>query len=300
MNIIQCSAAPNAKQFADLKSRGFEAVELHLMEHDCDAAYDLLLEHELECYSVHAPLGRSTDFINLNELRDPIVFSRLGRACRLAQWIGNHYGHDMYVVLHNRWNMYEYKCAPEVFDTVANGLKQLRCENNRVTFLIENVTPVYRNGALANGCFIDEIAEVIHALYAECYGVVGICLDMCHFYSTAQYYCDMLKSSKCRAYEELRDKAKFDMLSVMHEYGALIRELHISDTEGVGDTRETHAIPLGVQALEDLSDILGIRYDRFKDLPLMTLEIREDDYTQCANAGAMLPIVKVLAEEALL
>lgn len=80
---IQCAAAPNRNQFRDLKERGFDAIEIHLMDLPRSSAQAMLRTYNLNTYSVHTPIMGKTE-TDLNAILLPGMSERLTSTMKFA------------------------------------------------------------------------------------------------------------------------------------------------------------------------------------------------------------------------
>lgn len=280
---IQCAAAPNRDQLRDLSQRGFDAIEIHLMDMPKSSAQAMLRTYNLNTYSVHTPIigKQETD---LNAILLPGVSEHLTSTMKFAQELASYYKHQIYVVVHNTWHTYDYQCAPEVFDMVVRTLQNTFRECPDVRLCIENVPPFSENGRFVNGLFLKDIRllcnRINDALGAE---FVGICFDACHFLSSIVFIKDaFLETNHCKLGWAV-DAENLDLYANLEAARELLWNVHVSANVGLSDTAEKHAVPLGAKDVTLWKNIFRVLNEN-KRKPLLTIEVNEANYTECVNA----------------
>lgn len=280
---IQCAAAPNRNQFRDLKERGFDAIEIHLMDLPRSSAQAMLRTYNLNTYSVHTPIMSKTE-TDLNAMLLPGMSERLTSTMKFAQELASYYKHQMYVIVHNTWHTYDYQCAPEVFSMIVRTLQDTFRECPDVRLCIENVPPFDANGRFANGSFLKDIRllcdRINDALGAE---FVGICFDACHFLSSVVFTRDAFLETNHGKVGWAVDAENLDLYANLEAAGELLWNIHVSTNVGLSDTSEKHAVPLSAKDVTLWKNILGVLNEN-KRKPLLTIEVTEANYGECVNA----------------
>lgn len=281
--IIQCASAPNRNQFRDLSQRGFDSIEIHLMDMPKPSAQAMLRTYDLSTYSVHTPIigNHETD---LNAIFIPGISERITSTIKFAQELTVHHKHQMLVVVHNQWHTYDYDCAPDVFSMIVRTLQDCFRECPDVRLCIENVPPMGDRERFVNGVFLKDIRRLCDrindALGAE---FVGICFDVCHFLSSVVFTKDAYLETN---YDKLGcaiDVDNLDLYANLESAGELLWNIHVSTNVGLSDTQDKHAAPLSAGDVSMWKNIFGV-LNEHKRKPILTIEVNETNFNECVNA----------------
>lgn len=291
MRIYQCSARPHADRLQYIKQNITSCVEVHPYLGDEPECIELLQRIGLDCWSIHTPLTEE-HAMNLNEVMQEGFVEELEKTVLSAAKVADVYQHEVLVVIHNHWSFYDYGCARPVLDKLIEMFRAFRKKYPMVKYVVENVTPVRKDGTYCNGCSVQDIVKTVDLLNEELGEVcIGICIDLCHFLSSATFMRDGHLQTQYDTISSAIDEDTIDLYKSIATASSLLWELHVASAQGLSDTHEVHCVPVRYQDMPMIKKVDEVLKEN-KQSPIWTLEVSEDDYTMPRNAESSLYYVK--------
>lgn len=263
----------------------------------CFDNLDSLLDFPI--YSIHTPLFKRPDGINVNPNVDTFAISKyidlFNNSCRLAQMVADKQKHNVKVVAHVSLDMSRaienYKTLTSIEHMVFSALKTFP----NIELCIENIPPITginKDGIafIGSGYNFDNIILVKMLRENLKTDRIYTCLDTCHAEMTYRFMKD-LKNHHC-------DKIEYEQFSVKNcfkENKDYIGLIHLSKTVDHGVGKGYHGMPFTQKEDKALiKKYLDYYFENDYTCPIV-LEVDENDYTK----GDMFGISNILINEVL-
>ena len=287
---IYAKASLNMAEIQEKIRCGCDAIELNLEE-------DFLLHgnHFLEYYDeelfaikdiqvVHIPSNQDKEMINLEWIFGHKDISVLENVFSMAQYCSEIWNHRVIVVIHSCLAMYDFMQYELLQERMLKELGLLFDRYPQVDIAIENTIPLEfgKTGRfvprLCNGIYQDT-SELVQWMRRHFGDRVGSVLDTCHAMMTEQYLKILLEMAEIERIFAQPILVDINMEHYFQMNQGICKLIHLNNSRGNG-YRENHGTPF-----EDLSEVKAILalYEKYQYHCPLTLEIREQNYSDCCN-----------------
>ena len=245
---------------------------------------DVFTLHNVEV--VHVPYMANKQMMHMEHIFQHEDDSVIENVFCLAQYCADIWKHRVLVVIHCGLSMYDFMEYELFRKHLERRLTDLFRDYPQVDMAIENVVAMeYKEERsepprLCNGIFLDttEIVKYLRERFGE---RVGTVLDVCHAMMTEKYMNIWLKEADFYPDDAEHIPPKVDY-SIEHYFKAnqhICKLIHFNDFVKNGYMKN-HGT--GFTSQKKVDALLGLYRKYQYDCPL-TLEIREEDYSDCVN-----------------
>lgn len=279
---IVCKAAPVPTELTGRVSSGFKNVEIHLEEpHISDMIATSIvrrnvLKSGLNVVGIHAPLKHEK---LVNTLIPEVCINsgirgEVSNTLWLAQQLAEEMGHKVYVVLHVLSSVELLKQEGLIWDNILSFFRKSIHEYPDVVYSFENITPICEVGTFVSGACLENVS-ICKALREEL-GQTWFftTLDTCHALTTTRMYNLLSEYDNDIVYPKFADFAGSN-----RKY---INNVHLSYVEQLGFAPGTHGIAHDLSnqtSREHFNECMEYITSLSGDIPYITLEVREQDYS---------------------
>lgn len=288
--LIYAKASLDMEEIQEKIRCGCDAIELNLED-------DFLLhgDHFLEYYGrelfaakdiqiVHIPFNQDKEMINLEWIFGHKDISILENVFSLAQYCSGIWNHRVIIVIHSCLAMYDFMQYELLQERMIKELGLLFDKYPQVDIAIENTILLEFGKAgtfvprLCNGIYQDT-SELVRWMRGYFQDRVGSVLDTCHAMMTEKYLKLLLEMAEI---ERIFAHSILENINMEHYFQmnqGICKLIHFNNFRGNG-YRENHGTSF--EHLEEVKEILTL-YEKYQYRCPLTLEIREEDYSDCRN-----------------
>lgn len=233
---------------------------------------------------VHVPYYSNHQLMNLERIFQHEDLSPVDNVFSLAQYCANVWGHRVLVVIHCSLSYYDFLEYELFRKHLVKSLDFFFSKYSDVDMAIENVIPLEyypdfgKSPFLCNGTFSDT-ADIVVWLQKHFGERVGSVLDTCHALMTEKYMNLLLGAADFLPYENRPAHIDYKIDRYFQMNQSICKLIHLNDFIDNG-YQQNHGTVFQTQ--EKLNMILNL-YQKYNYNCPLTLEIREDDYTNCVN-----------------
>lgn len=295
---LQGKVAPVREQIINKLDSGIANVELQLLgDFDVTEVVKLILDYpNLNVNSVHTSLykvgSRLYCDINLNHLTHPQVKDEFYKTCQLAYILNKNKDSSISVILHNTMSATEWRLCRSLLDEVSHILLDVNERYPGLTFSVENVTPCFTTYGFSNGCTAAELSELCSLFRALGVDNFYLTFDLCHYNMTQIQFDRLLFHNSIVTHEDFVDTRE-SLVDWFELCGKYINNLHLSSYIDEGVLPEHHGVCLNEKTVPQL-ELLKLLCIEHCPNALWTVEVTEDDYTDCPNQRESLNICKAI------
>lgn len=245
---------------------------------------DVFTLHNVEV--VHVPYMANKQMMHMEHIFQHEDDSIIANVFDLAQYCADIWRHRVLIVIHCGLSKYDFMEYELFRKHLESRLADLFYKYPQVDMAIENVVAMeYKEERsepprLCNGIFLDT-TEIVRYLRGKFGERIGTVLDVCHAMMTEKYMNLWLKEANFYPDDTEDIPPKIDY-SIEHYFKAnqhICKLIHFNDFVENGYMKN-HGT--GFTSQDKVNYLLGL-YKKYQyDCPL-TLEIREEDYSDCVN-----------------
>lgn len=294
---IYAKASLSVEEIEEKIRCGCDGIEYNLTSDFMTLGGDFLNNYPKEVFHmhnvevVHTPYDNFKQMMNMERAFLHEDLSPVENVFRLAQYLADYWKHRIKVVIHSSLSMVDFMEYEILRKRMESAFSDYFREYPDVDLVIENVVPMefkdtdHPHPRLYNGVFLD--TPLMAGYFRDIFGErVGTVLDTCHAMMTEKYLSALLTAA-----DFLPEGVSFDRmgkvapemdLSMEHYFesnAGMCKLIHFNDFVGNG-YKVNHGTSFDSQ--EKVDGLLKLYHDYGYDCPL-TLEIREDDYSNCVN-----------------
>lgn len=234
--------------------------------------------------AVHVPFYPDRHVMNLEYVFQHEDISPICNVFRLAQYCAHIWQHRVLVVIHTSLSFFDFMEYELYRKRLEHELGQLFCQYPMVDLAVENVVLMeYQENSkesprLCNGIFTD-IPQIVGYLREKFGERVGSVLDICHAAMTKKYMGVLLDAAGFRMQSSIPQHLDYSMEHFFQMNQGICKLIHFNDFKenGYGINHGT-----GFENQQKVDELLGL-YEKYAYHCPLTLEIREEDYTNCVN-----------------
>ena len=312
-------AAPVESQIIDRINRGFEYVELQLVETNTDPGdiVELIDKYsdKIKVVGVHSPIVHTKhpelDCVNLECISNRNVYNLLKYSFTIANKIGELYQTPdipftyIPVIVHTSFSELQWEYYSSLTDSVFRIMNNLMFDHPHVSVSIENVIPTYNNLRMSNGFFFEDVVvakeKLQDAMFESFRDRVACTFDTCHSWISEaviralrnRFPGDGIVSVADRGYYFLEDIVKFNK----H-----IERIHVASCKGMGSGKGRHGCSLADEGTLS-RHFISVLYETLnklpknKKVPYIVLEVTEDDYESAVSTEESRDLIIELFKE---
>lgn len=284
---IVCKSAPVPVELVGRVNSGFKNVEIHLEEqHVMNRLVTAMtkrdiLQSGLNVVGVHAPLKHDK---LVNTLIPEVCINsdirgEVSSTLSLAQELADAMKHKVYVVLHALSSAELLKQEGPVWNIMLSFFEKSIHEYPDVMYTFENITPICEVRTFVSGSYLENVSicKTLREEFGQSYFFTT--LDTCHALTTTRMYDVISKYDSgvvCPRFADFADNNR-----------KYVNNVHLSYVQQLGFVPGTHGIA------HDLSNRLSREHfnvcmeyitSLFSNMPYITLEVSEQDYSRPQNA----------------
>ena len=228
--------------------------------------------------NVHATLTSAYDdwdtvFLNaLTESKSSKQVLKFFNACEVAQQLATHYNRNITLVLHNGLSYLNWRSISCLRRELVHTFEYVLKHYPDITFAIENVTPMCREGAMPEDApyICDYLNKELNTNRFQ------LCIDTCHVNITADY---IKRCCTPSIVGYSRNVILADYIRQARLFGVDINTIHLNYSIDNGDTDETHSTGFTVndKAKADFMEWYNLLQECCPDAKLV-LELKETNY----------------------
>lgn len=281
------------KNIYDKINKNADGIEIHLAEEflNNDLSYDKILDlkyvDEVPIYVIHMPLVKGND-VNIETTQGLNILTRVAK---LADYITRKQKHNVLIVVHLSTDVNKLK-AIGIYDKIVFKLYQIVCNYSKIEIGVENVTLLHQdddNFSFEN-CLFDNIELVKDCNHPR----IGTVLDTCHILQN-EAFLNYLKPFLYKDYFKDEKEFKYDMETYFKENQPYIKLIHLANMNYNG-LMKNHGTPFTKKDLDLLKYILSL-YKKYEYNCMITLEVRENDYSNAKNFQETLKNVNYILKK---
>lgn len=256
-----------------------------LLNGDCfETCYDKEIFTLYNVGAVHVPFYPDKHVMNLEYIFHKEDIRPIRNVFRLAQYCADIWQHRILIIIHTSLSFFDFMEYELYRKRLEDELSQLFLQYPMTDLAIENVVLMEyeetgkESPRFCNGIFTD-IVQIVGYLRERFGERVGSVLDLCHAAMTEKYMNVLLKATDFLPQFGIPKQLDYSMEHFFQINQGICKLIHFNNFEGNGYGKK-HGT--GFSSQQKIDKLMAL-YERYAyDCPL-TLEIREEDYTDCKN-----------------